>query len=348
MKANIQDAFDAPDAPRLTAVEIARIEYVKLREVWSNEAHDFTPWLLGNADVLSEALGIELELEAAEHAVGGFSLDIIGRDLSHDCALIVENQIEGTDHSHLGQLLTYAGGVADVGTIAWIASSFREEHRQALDWLNEHTGEEVRFFGIALRAVRIAGSPAAPLLEVVAKPNDWQKRVRATTSRPASEREVALKQFWASVIEELGGRTPLITTPQTKVSSSGWQRFPCDVPGAAVFAVFGQGHVRVELYIDTQSAERNQELFDALLAYRPAIEDRFGGPVEFDPGEGKQICKVLVKHPAPKSAVLVPEVHDELRGWFADTLPRFVSTFRSSAAGGGPTLWLSGVPAPGA
>jgi hypothetical protein len=106
--------------------------------------------------------------------------------------------------------------------------------------------------------------------------------------------------------------------------------------------------VRVELYIDTQSAERNREVFDALMANRPQIEDRFGAPIEFDPCEGRQICKLLVKRATPQSAAMVPEVHDELRGWFADTLPSFVSTFRSGAGGGGPTLWLSGVPTPGA
>jgi hypothetical protein len=324
-------------------MEIGRLESVAIREVWGHEALDFTPWLLANADVLAEALGIELELEAAEHGVGGFSLDLVGRDLTHGCALIVENQIEGTDHSHLGQLLTYAGGVAEVGTVVWIASAFRDEHRQALDWLNEHTSEEVRFFGVVLRAVRIADSPPAPLLEVVANPNDWQKRVRATTARPAGEREEAYAQFWAALLDELRTRSPGLVGSRTKVPSSNYLPFSADVPNAAVYAVFGQGHVRVELYIDAQNADRNREIFDALQVHRAAIEARFGGPIEFDPAEGRQICKLLVKREAPNAAVLVPERHDELRAWFADTLTRFLPAFRSDGdSTSGISAWLSG------
>src|SRR5215467_859785 len=137
--------------------ELGKLELVDPRFVWKNEAHDFTPWLLANGDLLAEALGIDLELEASEHAVGGFSLDLVGHDITNDAVLIVENQLEGTDHSHLGQVLTYAAGTA-ASTIVWIATAFREEHRQALDWLNENTGEETHFFGIELRVARIGDS----------------------------------------------------------------------------------------------------------------------------------------------------------------------------------------------
>ena len=124
------------------------------------------------------------ELEAAEHPVGGYSLDLVGRDTTNDAVLIVENQLAPTDHSHLGQVLTYAAGTA-ASTIVWIATAFCEEHRQALDWLNENTGEDVHFFGIELQVVKIGDSPPAPLLNLVAQPNDWQKQVRASTQRSA-------------------------------------------------------------------------------------------------------------------------------------------------------------------
>src|SRR5579884_1277079 len=96
------------------------------RAIWANEARDFTPWLLANADRLGEALGIELELTEAEHPVGGFALDLVGRDLTNDAVVMVENQLEGTDHTHLGQILTYAAGTGAT-TIVWVATSFREE-----------------------------------------------------------------------------------------------------------------------------------------------------------------------------------------------------------------------------
>lgn len=305
---------------------IGRLEHVALRQVWPHEAGAFTPWLLANADVLADALGIELELEAAEHAVGGFSLDLIGRDLTNECVLIVENQIEQTDHTHLGQLLTYAGGVHDVGTVVWIASVFRDEHRQALDWLNEHTGEDVRFFGVAVRAVKIGASVPAPLLDVVANPNDWQKRVRTATSR-GGERERAYETFWGRLIDTLRQDPNPLIAPHIKAPSRSYLGMPSVVPGAAVYASFGPRHVRVELYIDSGSADRNTQIFESLLARRSEIEARFGGALEFDPSEGRNICKVLTRLETPAAPVLQPDIHEELQVWLADTLRRFVPAF---------------------
>src|SRR5215203_5282830 len=114
---------------------LGRLQALDPRSVWPREAHDFTPWLLENEDALAEALGLDLELSAAEHPVGGFALDLVGRDMTNDCVLIVENQLSDTDHGHLGQLLTYAAGT-DARTVVWLAPRFREEHRQALDYLN--------------------------------------------------------------------------------------------------------------------------------------------------------------------------------------------------------------------
>jgi len=150
---------------------LSRLAAVPARDIRKHEAHDFTLWLLENAEVLGEALGLDLELTEAERRVGGFALDLIGTDLATNTVVIVENQLEQTDHSHLGQLLTYAGGT-DPSTIVWCAPAFREEHRAALDWLNEHTDEETRFFGVEIAAVRIDSSRPAPLFRVVAKPND--------------------------------------------------------------------------------------------------------------------------------------------------------------------------------
>lgn len=160
---------------------LGRLTPVPPREVWAHEALNFTPWLLANQDVLGEALGMDLELVTAEHPVGGFSLDLLGHDRATGDTVIVENQLEITDHIHLGQILTYAGGT-DPKNIVWIAAAFREEHRAALDWLNTHTDEDTRFFGVEVRVVRIGDSEPAPMLRVVAQPNDWGKQVKRAAS----------------------------------------------------------------------------------------------------------------------------------------------------------------------
>jgi len=146
----------------MTSSNLGRLTSVPPRDVWVHEAYDFTPWLLQNVDVLSDLLGMEeLELDAAEQPVGGFSLDLIGRDLSDGSVVIVENQLAQSDHGHLGQILTYAAGTNPT-TIVWIATSFRPEHRAALDWLNEHTDPDTRFFGVEIEVVRIGDSAPAP------------------------------------------------------------------------------------------------------------------------------------------------------------------------------------------
>ena len=119
---------------------LGKLESLNPRKVWPHEAHDFTPWLLDNADALADVLGIDMELSTAEHPVGGYSLDLLGKDLTNNCVLIVENQLTATDHGHLGQILTYAAGT-EAKTIVWMATSFREEHRQALDYLNDLAGD---------------------------------------------------------------------------------------------------------------------------------------------------------------------------------------------------------------
>ena len=142
---------------------LGRLERVELRDIWLSEASDFTPWLAQkeNLDILGQTLGIVLELEALERPVGPFRADILCKDIGTDRWVLIENQLERTDHNHLGQLLTYASGLEAV-TIVWIAALFTEEHRSTLDWLNRITDESFRFFGLEVELWRIGDSPPAP------------------------------------------------------------------------------------------------------------------------------------------------------------------------------------------
>jgi hypothetical protein len=137
----------------MTTQELATIERVDLREIWPNEATDFTPWLAENLSALGEALGLDLELQSQEAAVGGYSLDIFAHD-GNGRPVVIENQLGPTDHSHLGQLLTYAAGF-DANVTVWIAKEFRDEHREALDLLNHRTDGRTDFFGVEVELWRI-------------------------------------------------------------------------------------------------------------------------------------------------------------------------------------------------
>src|SRR6476660_4909533 len=163
----------------MSKVILGRLEKMNLRDAWTSEAGGFTPWLAEseNLELLGQAIGIELELEAQEKFVGPFRADILCKDVGSSQWVLIENQLERTDHIHLGQLLTYAAGLNAV-TIVWIAERFTEEHRAALDWLNERTDEKINLFGLEIELWRIADSPIAPKFNVISQPNDWSRTVQ--------------------------------------------------------------------------------------------------------------------------------------------------------------------------
>lgn len=272
--------------------QLGRLESVDAREVWAHEAHDFTPWLLANGDRLAESLGIELELTAREHAVGGFSLDIIGRDLTHDAVLIVENQLADSDHSHLGQLLTYAAGTG-AATIVWIAPRFRDEHRQALQWLNDSTGEDTHFFAVEVSVVRIGDSAPAPLFNVVAQPNDWQKAVKAVTAAGSGGGKAPLYQaFWARYLEELQSKHPGWSRARSAPAQN-WFPTATGVSGVIYSASFAaSGRVRYELYIDRPTQEECKALYDHLHAQRAQFEAAYGRPLDWDRLDHRKACRI--------------------------------------------------------
>src|SRR4051794_30001010 len=197
----------------MTEQILGRLERVDLRDIWVSEATSFTPWLARpeNLTVLGDALNIDLELEAQERAVGPFRADILCKDIDTDRWVLIENQLERTDHTHLGQLLTYASGLEAV-TIVWIAARFTEEHRSTLDWLNRITNESFRFFGLEVELWRIGESPAAPKFNIVCKPNDWSQQVaqaaRAIDDAELSETRLMQRAYWTAfdnVLVEIGG-----------------------------------------------------------------------------------------------------------------------------------------------
>lgn len=179
----------------MSDIQFDRLVDLPLREAWKHEALDFTPWLAKNIEHLSEAIDIPLELTGTEVAVETFSADILARNNNDDSVVLIENQLETTDHTHLGQIMTYLAGL-EARTVVWVAPSFREPHLSAIRWLNEHTADGFSFFAIVARVVRIGSSPFAPIFEVVEKPNEWSRGLRKKSSRDFGEVIDARNQFW--------------------------------------------------------------------------------------------------------------------------------------------------------
>lgn len=181
----------------MTAVKFGTLDYVDARVGWQHEALSFTPWLADNLDRLSKAIGVPLQKEDTEVGVGRYAADILARD-PEGRAVLIENQLEVSDHRHLGQLMTYLTGLK-AEMIVWVAPDFREEHLSAIHWLNENTKDPFAFFAVQLRLVRIGDSPLAPLFDVVARPNNWDRRVQeiARNAGEVGPRAALQRRFWA-------------------------------------------------------------------------------------------------------------------------------------------------------
>ncbi|MEZ5307286.1 MAG: hypothetical protein R2684_09095 [Pyrinomonadaceae bacterium] len=207
--------------------DFAKLETIDTRQAWAHEAHGpdaFTPWLAENLSRLSEALGIELELEGTEVAVDRFSADVLARNTFDDTRVLIENQLEVSDHNHLGQILTYLAGL-EAKTVVWIAKDFREPHLSAISWLNDNTDDDISFFAVRLKVVRIADSPLAPVFEVVERPNNWERRLHKSASKQgSSELSQQRYEFWKAYVERIPGEREKNGEPG--YGSNRWVKLP--------------------------------------------------------------------------------------------------------------------------
>lgn len=305
----------------MTSTGLGRLKRVDLRDVWTSEAMDFTPWLAKaeNLTVLADTLGIELELEAQEKAVGPFRADILCKDIGTDAWVLVENQLERTDHTHLGQLLTYASGLQAV-TIVWIAAHFTEEHRSTLDWLNKITDDSFRFFGLEVELWRIGESPAAPKFNIVSKPNDWSRSVaqaaRAIDDAELSEMRAMQLRYWTafhSALDTAGGPVSGQRKPQPQswmTYSIGRAKFNLGVTMRRL-----QNRIQAELYISGNDAKA---FFGLLKQQKDAIEEELGYALGWEELPDKLDCRIAVylNEVEPENETDWPRQHK----WLADRI----------------------------
>ena len=278
--------------------DLGRLTRVDLRYIWNSEANDFTPWLAReeNLGILGETLGIDLELEAQEKAVGPFRADVLCKDIGSGTWVLIENQLERTDHIHLGQLLTYASGLEAV-TIVWIAARFTEEHRSTLDWLNRITDDSFRFFALEIELWRIGESLAAPKFNVVSKPNDWSRSVaqaaRSMEDSELSETKVLQREYWAtllSVLEDVEGPV----SGNRKAQPQSWMWFPIGRSrfhlGAAI--ALPKREIRAELYI---SGNKAKAFFNLLAEQKEEIEKELGYKLQWEELPDRQDSRLSVR-----------------------------------------------------
>ena len=313
--------------------ELGKLERLdNLRDVWQTEDHDFTPWLAEdeNISILAETLDMDLEVEAQEKDVGPFRADILCRDANspdRDALVLIENQLERTDHTHLGQLMTYAAGLHTV-TIIWVAQRFTDEHRAALDWLNEITNERFRFFGLEVELWKIGDSLAAPNFNIVSKPNEWSRVVGAAKSSTVgdSERGALYRRYWTEFSNRLMERNSPVKPrqPQPQI----WMDFAIGKTDFWLAAMLRRREHRISVYLGLRNAEAAAHL--ALLEEdREAIEATLGDILQWR--RLQKSCQVLLVNPREAN----PEDESQWawqHEWLAETLEKFDQVFRLRVA----------------
>ena len=266
--------------------KIGSLQRVALREVWPHEAQDFTPWLAENIDVLNNAIDLSLSIIEREQAAGDFSVDLVAEDESGN-PVIIENQLERSNHDHLGKLITYLTQIGAKAAI-WIVSDPRPEHISAISWLSESSS--AAFYLLKLEAVRIEDSLPAPLLTLIVGSSEENQEV-GETKREFTERYSLRRRFWTQLLERAKEETLLHANSSPSQRSEIWTRVKSGLSLRYVIRQYGSG---VELYIDRgrDADNENNELFDTLEEARGEIEEDFGEPLEWQRLEGQRSCRI--------------------------------------------------------
>ena len=267
--------------------QIGKLTRVPLREVWPHEARDFSHWLAKNLDYLEECTGLSLSLVETEAAAGDFAVDILAEDRDGNL-VVVENQLERTDHDHLGKLITYMAN-HEAKTAIWVTTQPRSEHEKAVHWLNEIFPADTAFYLIQVEAIRIDNSATALLFTVIAGPSPERREIGAQRKELA-ERHILRLEFWKQLLEKARRQSTLfanISPSKEHLISAGAGR-----TGLTWAYVILKDHARVELYINTQDVERNKAIFDFLHQHKEPIEQAFEAPLDWQRLEGNNTARI--------------------------------------------------------
>jgi hypothetical protein len=265
--------------------EIGRLARVPLREVWAHEAYDFTQWLQENIDVLNDALNITLVNVDREQAAGSFSIDLVAEDEAGN-KVIIENQLEKSNHDHLGKLITYLTAM-NARTAIWIVSDPRPEHVAAMSWLND--GSPAAFYLVKVDAVKIADSAPAPLMTFIVGPSEDKPDI-AKTNKQFAERYDIRQRWWATLIQRPDAKLHAHITPGVY----SWIGTSSGVRGLGLNYAVTQDSCSAELYIDRGKGYENENkaAFDYFLENRAQIESVFGGPLLWERLDTKRASRI--------------------------------------------------------
>lgn len=271
-------------------MKLGKLERVDLRNVWKHEALDFTNWLAEaeNLSILSDEIGIDISLIQTEASVGKFSVDILAEEQQTERKIVIENQLETTDHDHLGKIITYASGL-DAEIIVWIVREVRDEHKQAVDWLNEHTDEKINFFVIKMEVWQIGDSAFAPKFHVVSQPNDWAKAIKKTNAQPSEVSATGLLQleFWEKFREFAQGKNSKIRLKKPQPRMFYDISFGNSIAHIGLNIYGKSNQISCEIYIPN-----SKELFRDLQMRKDAIHQELNQKLVWMELPAKKACRI--------------------------------------------------------
>lgn len=268
------------------------VEIKDLRDVWPHEALDFTPWLAKeeNISLLGDTLGLDITVDEEESPVGDFSVDIFATETGTDRKIIIENQLEDTNHDHLGKLITYASGKS-ADTIIWLVKRAREEHKSAIEWLNNHTDEDIRFFLCEIKLYMIGNSDPAVKFEIIEKPNDWSKEIKKTRSGLTSTQQARL-EYWTA-FEEYAFQDSAFANEfkKRKPGIDHWLTFSIGTSlcSISLLRLQNEGKIAVEFSINN-----NKKLYHDLFGKKDTIETELGFKLDWRELPDKKASRILV------------------------------------------------------
>lgn len=261
-----------------------------LRSIWPHEALNFTPWVAENVDLLADAVGLDITVDETESSVGDFNVDIYASETGTDRKIIIENQLEDTDHDHLGKLITYASGKgADV--VIWVVKHAREEHKAAVEWLNNHTDDKIGFFLCEIKLFQIGDSQIAPSFTVVERPNDWTKEIRKTASANSTQQQRL--EYWQAFNDYAFSDANFSRIfNKRKPTTDHWMDFSIGSSAChiAVSQIQKRKAVDVELYIND-----DKELFKSLFAHKDEIEKNMEMELEWKELPERKASRILIE-----------------------------------------------------
>jgi len=306
--------------------ELGELEKVELRDVWKTEDQHFTPWLAEEANIerLGKEIGIDLDVDATEKQVGPFRADILCKDTVNGNWVLIENQLEPTDHKHLGQLLTYATGL-DAVTIIWIAEKFTEEHRATLDWLNNITDETLNFFGIEVELWKIGNSICAPRFTMASKPNDWIKSMKVAARTMRSENltptKLLQRKFWEGFHPYLSQNSKIVSPQSARPQH--WMNLAIGTSGVWHKITMNTRDKLVSSGVIIKT-ENRLELFHQLLDEKETIESELGFKLKWwELPEKKESIVQINHHCDTKDESKWPEMYV----WLTEKLEAMQNTF---------------------